>query len=70
MNEKDEVYSFIKKFSKTSLIDICKKLNINYENVLKNKTTIENLKKVKQAILIKLLELCKDGVEKNETNLL
>ena len=41
---------YIKKFSKINITKACKKVKVNRANLLNNKTTKENIKKVRQEL--------------------
>ena len=41
---------YIKKFSKINITKACKKCNVNRGNLLNNKTTKENIKKVREEL--------------------
>ena len=41
---------YIKKFSKINITKACKKCHVNRGNLLNNKTTEENIKKVRQEL--------------------
>ncbi len=62
MNEKEKVLKYIKDFSKINVTSICRKLNIDRANLLKGKTTLENLVKVKVEIQKSLIDM----IEKNK----
>lgn len=48
--DREKDYQYIKKFSKIKVTSICRKFKIDRQNVLNNKTTAENIRKVKEAI--------------------
>lgn len=48
---------YIKKFSKITIIDICRSLNINKSNLWNGKASAENVAKVKEEIQKRLKEL-------------
>lgn len=50
MNKSDEDLEFIKKFSKISVTNICKKKKVNRGNLLNGLSTKENSKKVRKGI--------------------
>lgn len=45
-----EDLEYIKKFSKINITKACKKCNVNRANLLNNKTTKENVKKVREEL--------------------
>lgn len=45
-----EDLDYIKKFSKINITKACKKVKVNRSNLLNNKTTKENIKKVRQEL--------------------
>lgn len=45
-----EDLEYIKKFSKINIKDACKKTNVNRSNLLNNRTTKENVKKVREEL--------------------
>lgn len=55
--EREKNYKYIKNFSKIKVTRICKKLKISRQNVLNNKTTTENIIKVKEEIENELARL-------------
>ena len=59
MNKKQD-YLFIKGFSKITIRAICKELKIDYANVMNNRTSAENINKVKEYICMKIYFLLDD----------
>lgn len=59
---------FIKQFSKINIKEICDDLKINRSNLLNGLSTLENEKKVKNEIIIRMFNLFLEDEEKNETN--
>ena len=55
--EREKNYKYIKNFSKIKVTRICRKLKISRQNVLNNKTTTENIIKVKEEIENELAKL-------------
>lgn len=52
-----EDLEYIKKFSKISISGICEKNKINRQNLLNNKTTKKNIKKVRESIESEIAKL-------------
>ena len=48
---------YIKKFSKITITGICRKLNVNRANLLTERTTKENTKKVREEIESEIAKL-------------
>ena len=48
---------YIKKFSKITITGICRKLNVNRTNLLTERTTKENTKKVREEIESEIAKL-------------
>ncbi len=60
---------YIKKFSKINITKACKKVKVNRSNLLNNKTTKENIKKVRQELENQVAKLyIKKEDKENETN--
>lgn len=55
--QREEDLEWIKKFSKITIIGICKDLNINKSNLFMGKTSPENTARVKEEILKRVKEL-------------
>lgn len=53
----DEDLEYIKKFSKISVQDICKKKKVNRSNLLSGRSTKQNSKKVRKGIESAIAEL-------------
>lgn len=49
--------NFIKKFTKIHITNICKRLNICYDNLIKGRTTKEKIHKVKLELEKEIKEL-------------
>lgn len=59
-------HEFIKKFTKITIKDICKDLNINPSNVTSGITSDDNLRKVKNEIIKRLASLLQTDCMNNE----
>ena len=59
-------HEFIKKFTKITIKDICKDLNINPSNVTSGITSDDNLRKVKNEIIKRLAILLQTDCMNNE----
>lgn len=55
--EKEKDLKFIREFSKISISQICRDLNVNRPNVLNGNTTEKNIKKVKEEIIKRFFEI-------------
>lgn len=63
-----EDLEFIKKFSKISITKACKNCYVNRANLINNRTTKENIKKVREDLESQVAELYIKKGKENEKN--
>lgn len=61
-----EDLEYIKKFSKINITRACKKVKVNRANLLNNKTTKENVKKVREELEHQVAKLYIKKEEEND----